>query len=394
MQVRITAIGIIWGIASIFSTRLHFPPKSHAVGQWNSSGIEISPDVFQSLVTSIKRLLCRFNRYRDPISSTHCFVLLQQFYAAMDEPSSVIESLADLVLISTNFETLSDVFIQKSSTFDFNEKEEMIEEGIRNIIDKQSFPHFKGLTPEVLLSSIKQIITPREDRRSALILENVTSENALNSDTSYIKEEECFEDEFNAMSDCTLVASLVQLQSLFSSALMVRAQDLVDLNKPSAAVRLLRHCRGEFRKLMKLLRFASRRIKNVLLDDLALHTDDMVAVTFERMAVAFNSLGIRRKAEDCAIAAALKNKLFVYEQSMVSRISLKTMMDLIGKYKHVEGFMPLIRSLVKIKASSLSPDKIESDVILQNGSLYTFTDDKIQCTNEIVGNAKTCLTCE
>jgi len=77
---------------------------------------------------------------------------------------------------------------------------------------------------------------------------------------------------------------------------------------------------------------------------------------------------------------------------MVSRVSLKKMIDLIGKYKRVEGFMPLIRSLVKINASSMSPDKIESDIILQNRSLYTFTDDKIQCTNEIVGDAKTCLT--
>lgn len=312
----------------------------------------------------------------------------------MDEPSSVIESVADLLLISTSFETLSDIFLHKSSIFNFTEKEEMMEEGIRNILDNQSLPHFKGLTTEALLSSIKQIVTSREDRRSVLISENITLENALKADSRYIKEEESFEDEFNLMSDCTVVASLVQLQSLFSSALMVRAQDLLDLNKPSAAAQLLTHCRREFRKLMKLLRFASRHIKNVLLDDLALHIDDMVAVSFERMAVAFSSLGIRRKAEDYVLSAALKSKLFVYEQPMVSRVSLKKMIDLIGKYKRVEGFMPLIRSLVKINASSMSPDKIESDIILQNRSLYTFTDDKIQCTNEIVGDAKTCLTCE
>jgi len=118
-------------------------------------------------------------------------------------------------------------------------------------------------------------------------------------------------------------------------------------------------------RCLRSMRGHSSSSDGMILDDIAIQVDDMITSCYERLSVAFCLLGIRRKTEDNALLAALKQNAVLIEN--FNRISIIELSNTIEHYSGNEPFLYYLRSLIKIKALSTSADKMSNlDVSVNN----------------------------
>lgn len=91
--------------------------------------------------------------------------------------------------------------------------------------------------------------------------------------------------------------------------------------------------------------------------------DDIKAVCYEHSATAFCLLGIRRKAEDHALMAALKQRVIDSETRNLNQIKLRHLTYLLRSFVGHECFLHPIRLLIVVKLLTTPADKIESEPI-------------------------------
>ena len=77
--------------------------------------------------------------------------------------------------------------------------------------------------------------------------------------------------------------------------------------------------------------------------------DDIKAVCYEHSATAFCLLGIRRKAEDHALMAALKQRVIDSETRNLNQIKLRHLTYLLRSFVGHECFLHPIRLLIVVK---------------------------------------------
>ena len=319
-------------------------------------------------------------------------------------PSSILEAVSDFIAIASKFEDLSPILLNNSIFHGSSEAESMLSEGVRDLFGHSTLSQPQlDLAVSHVLDSISNISRAVSDECIELdsVCQSIKSLQLI-SDIVELGSQIIFDNTENEQKDsstnCGKIVSFTQMQSLVALSLMLNAKILITNNKPANAIQFLISCRCESRKLIKLIRFASSHIKNVLLDDMAIQADNMIVMCYERMAAAFSLLGIRRKAEDCAFSAVLKQKILNTDQPMISRISLHDLNMLIEHHGDFAGFLTSIRSLIKVKALSMSPDQIALVPILQSNMTCAtdldFGDGNTQCINKVVGVARTILTCK
>ncbi|KAL3816332.1 hypothetical protein ACHAXA_011432, partial [Cyclostephanos tholiformis] len=165
----------------------------------------------------------------------------------------------------------------------------------------------------------------------------------------------------------------IQRRILVTTMLMLNSKICIDAGKPSTAAVYLGWCRVQCRECVRCLRFARSCSNNLTLDDIAVQVDDILTMCYEQLASAFCLLGIRRKAEDHALLSVLKQRILSSES--FRQVEMQDLVDLIDLHDGHECFLQLIRSLMKVKSLSSSPDLIVSHLITINNAASKFNVD-------------------
>jgi hypothetical protein len=99
------------------------------------------------------------------------------------------------------------------------------------------------------------------------------------------------------------------------------------MGKPLTALQFLCSCRQECKKKLLLLRTVAK-CHDILMDGALEQSDDLQSICYVDMAVAFASMGVRRKAEDYAILAVLKRRiLHPHKCQRVSQVNVQELVD-------------------------------------------------------------------
>ena len=337
--------------------------------------------IVDSLLSTLKRLFCWFSCRSDSISATQCFILLQKVLSMW--PQYFADAVSCFLLASSKFEDLVTIF-RNNTVFLCHSDSEPFRE-----LYSELDPVLQSVVNCTLLAA--QIIDkPTDSRASALELETL-------SHISTELEEE-IEDMSRSVNDETIesdmslnIDMMIQKQLATLTMLMLYAKLCLDSGQPMSAVQCLCSCRAQCKKFVTFLRFASRHSGYpVGFDDIAIQVDDILTMCLERLAIAFCRCGIRRKAEDFALMAVMKQQSLTNYQS-VSRIKMQDLIDLIERHKLEECFLHPIRSLMKIAALSSSADKLASQhVVIEEIE----PSDQEACIYSILCKAKNVLTCK
>jgi len=227
-------------------------------------------------------------------------------------------------------------------------------------------------------------------------LENMLRQTCESVDEEMEMESESTDDEDTADSAMFSKSDLmIQKQLFVATMLLLHAKLCLDAGQPASAVKYLGWCRIQCRKILRNLRSASCRSNSVSLDDIAIQVDNMLTMCYERLAVAFSLLGIRRKAEDHALMAVLKQKILNTDCQRLAQINIQDLIDLIER--HDDAYIvPLdpIRSLMKVKALSTSDDRMVSQEILvehDECAIDFGLDDRTTRINRILCKSKNAL---
>ena len=123
-------------------------------------------------------------------------------------------------------------------------------------------------------------------------------------------------------------------------------------------------CPVQCREFVNCLRFALYCLNSLTLDDIVIQVDDMLTMCYERLASAYCILGIRRKAEDHALLppASLKAANLSSPTSF-RQVEIQELIVLIDWQDGHECFLKPIRSIMKVKSQSTSPNMIASPTI-------------------------------
>lgn len=355
--------------------------SSRAIDRLSESDEEAYPEVVESLLFTLKRLMLWFTYHGDQISATGCFILLQKAYSFLVQSDYLLDAVVDLLSISSKFEDLvivcSDHVDPKA--FSSSESNDLLEEMIQRCLT---------LTSQIVgNSSVICSTTPELRDLFCRLCTCLDAEiGAKSENTNDAK-----------MIDSVMVAQMnlgIRRRSLVTAMLMLHAKLLLHI-QPSTAVEYLGWCRVQCREFVKCLRLSRCCFNGMTLDDTAIQIDDMLTMCYERLASAFCLLGIRRKAEDHALLPVLKQQIL--SSNSFRQVEMQDLIELIDRHDGHECFLHLIRSLMKVKSLSSSPDTIASHhIVIKNiGSTLDFgSDDDSLRLNHIICKSKNVLACE
>jgi len=154
---------------------------------------------------------------------------------------------------------------------------------------------------------------------------------------------------------------MVHKRLIVTTMLMLHSKWCINSGRAASAVKYLSWCRTQCREFARYLRSASCHPDSLSLDDIAIQVDGMLTMCYEQLATAFYLLGIRRKAEDHALLAVLKQKVLYTEN--FNRIMMQELIDLIERHTGEEPILYPTRTLMKVKAISTSVDKMSTQEI-------------------------------
>ena len=356
----------------------HFSSLSRTVDQLLSESEEdVYPEVVASLSSTLKRLMLWFIYHGDQISAAGCFVLLQNAYSLLNQSENLLNAVVDFLSIASKFDDLVLPFFDHFDTLSSSESNDLQDVPIRRCLTltSQVFGNPSAICP----------VTPELSKLLCQLCEY------LDADTSTTHENTKDADTI----DSTMAAQItlgIQRRVLVTTMLMLNSKICIDAGKPSTAVVYLGWCRIQCREFVRWLRFARRCLKSLILDDMAVQVDDMLTMCYERLARAFCLLGIRRKAEDHALLSVLKQQIL--SSKSFHQVEIQDLIYLIDRHDGHEGFLQLIRSLMKVTSLSLSPDTIASHLIAINNVGSKFNVDLHDNLYRILCKTENALACE
>ena len=326
----------------------------------------------------MKRLLCRFGLHGDPISSSQCLICLQKIYTLDDQTHHVFDSVSDFLWISSKFHDLAAVLLRNCM---FNSTQEA----------KDAFGAEAQQLPDELMDLVSDCIVKlvgdisEQLPTQAADIHNMEQSLQHISEfmDAYSKSTESKEgaDEFDYDVVCARSEAVVQIQSFVITSLMLRSKMFINAGQPERSIKCLNSCRTECKRMISLLRLASNRLQNA--EDHVIRVDDILCMCLERLSLAFSSLGLRRKAEDNAMLALMKQKLMSIESPSINKITFQELIGITESLGGMYNILPSVRTLIIIKSLSLSPDRFSMDSALfdeidfSNISYCTSVNDKV-----------------
>ena len=324
--------------------------------QLSNAEEEVPVQVIESLIATTKRLLCRFSLHGDPVLSSKCFVYLQKLYNFDQQSEHAFESISDLLWISSKFDDLAVVLFQNCK-FDPASAKSSLGAEVQQLTEEEQLDVVSNYIVD-LMAAISQHCSASQCES----LINGTEESLANIAEFikvYLNRIENDDDEMESTMMYAQSEVVVQIQSLVITFLMLQAKLFLNAKQPESSIRCFNACRVECKRMISLLKLSSKYLQNP--EDKLLQVDDLLSMGLERISIAFSSLGIRRKSEDNAILAVMKQKMACIENPSMSKI---TLLDLIASIQSLDGmynYLPSLRTLISIKSLSLPPDKFCMD---------------------------------
>jgi len=312
---------------------------------------ELFPEVVQSLLITLERLLYRFCLLGDTMASAKSFSLLQQVCSLLSQPLRTISSISAYVLASSKLEHSVPLFINNAH--------------FRQNIDAISIHEEDDADSDLMrraseaLSSLLQVYDNKSchtfDEGPVLELSRYVLEQVERVTTEDVDTDE--------------VMIIVQMQTIVGRLYLLLSKMCLAIGKPLTSLQYLCSCRQECKKQMSLLR-AIGKCHDIPLESSLEQNDDLQAMCYEEMSAAFASVGIRRKAEDYAVLAVLKRRiLHSNECQRVSQVNVQELVDLGCDLDGLDGALQSVRTILKMKFLSSSPDKMALESLELKGSL-------------------------
>jgi hypothetical protein len=369
----------------------HYSSFSLAIHHLVHTDNDTPCQVIESLILTLRRLLCRFSLHGDALLSSQCFVQLQKLYSLDEECQHVLDSVSDFLWMSSKFDNLTTVLVD-SCNFGSTER-------IKNLLCEEVQYSNQDEQTDLLSSCLVDFIvnTFQIVSEGQIISETNDNDQSLKDISEFIQAfqtaiegvETGDETDLDAIYDRSEL--IVQIQSLVITALMLQSKMHLNARRPELSIRYLNACQSECKRMITMLRLLSTHIQYP--DDKFIQVDDLLHMGLERISVAFSSLGLRRKAEDSALLAVVKQKAIAFETFSLHKISFQEMIESIQRLDGFYNYLPAIRTLITIKSMSLSPDKFSVESTLFDK--FNFSDSKpCLSVNDTINRSQTFLTCE
>lgn len=326
---------------------------------------EVYSAVVESLISTLKRLLGWFTYHSDTVSATECFVLLQKVYSFVEQTEHPLDVASSFLLVSAKFDDMVTLYNEHMDGAEVSSDDPQVNSMLQ------------------CLNLLSQTVNP--DRSSKLI---VDLNGSLHQVSRCIESEMEVESEPNDEEESTCPNDMIQKRLFITMMLMLHSKLSLDAGRPTDAIKYLDWCRNQCRELVRYMRSEKSYSNSLSMDDIAIQVDDMLTSCYEQSAVAFCLLGIRRKAEDCALLAVLKQKVVTTEKFAL--INLQDLIKLISQYPRNESILCPIRSLLKVKALSLSEDKM-GDTLVDSVDCEVLDGDEFI---HMLSKSKNILACE
>lgn len=269
---------------------------SHAVDQLSGSDEEVCSEVVESLLSTLKRLLCWFSCHGDSVSATTCFILLHKAYSFTAQPQHLVEVVSTFLSVSSKFEDLVSTFVGNATLHGHRDAMQFLESELN--------PQLHSLVHHVVDwvdSADQKIDTPTGSAFTQAIENSLTQiADSVEKDMQVLSENPDEEMNVDMRSGTDL---MIQKQLVATSHLLLHAKLSLNSGQPATAAKYLAWCRIECKKFVGCLRFAIGCFNHVHYNDCAMQVDDMLTICLERLAVAFCLRGIRKKAEDYSVSA-------------------------------------------------------------------------------------------
>lgn len=339
---------------------------------------EIFIEVVQSLLFTLERLLYRFSVLGDPMCSAEAFSLVQQVCSSISQPQKLIRSISAFMLAAPKLEISLPLFNQNSH---FRQNIESIsldeEEGVSSDLIQCARGVINSLLHAVDTKSIESF-----EENSLLELSNYYIENMDHETLETMEADE--------------VLLGIQIQQLVARSLFLISKICLDIGKPLSALEMLWSCRRECKKQMNMMRSVGKCRDDIMLEGKLEQNDDLISMCYEGIASAFSFIGIRRKAEDYAILTGLKRRILNSEDCQrVSQVNIQELVDLGCDLDGLNGVLNSVRTIMRIKFYSSSPDKMANDALeFKSGLLPKMESFDAASIHQYACRTQTLLTCE
>lgn len=335
---------------------------------------EVFPEVVQSLLLTLEKLLYRFCLLGDPMSSSESFSLLQQVCSSLPLLQKIINSISAFVLAFPRLE-LSVPLLNNNSHFLRNVKAISLD-------DKD----------ETDLDLIRCATAATSSLLRAVSNKSLEVEPLLEL-SKYVEKMEKVTMRGTAETDEVII--VIQMQALVARSFFLLSKVCLAMGKPLTALQFLWSCRQECKKQLSTIRSVGK-CHNVCLEGTLEQNDDLMSMCYEEMAASFHSLGIRRKAEDYAVLAVLKRRILRSDDCQrVSEVGFQELVDLGFDLDGLDGALHSVRTFLRMKFYSSSPDKMTHESLDFKSSLLPKMEIfEAAHIHPFVCRSKTLLTCE
>jgi hypothetical protein len=325
------------------------------------------------------------------VSSSQCFVHLQKLYSLDEQSHHIFDSVSDFLWISSKFDDLATVLFRNCI---FNSSDHS-----RLSLSEEILSQDEQM--ELVSNCIVDMMVVTSQQLSGIHIGDILNqtEQSLNQISEFIEanlssfEDDQSDDEMDLNAVCARSEAIVQIQSFVITILMLRSKMFLTARQPESSIKCLNACRIECKRMISLLRMSHNYLQNH--EDKVVQVDDLLSMGLERLSIAFSSLGIRKRAEDNAILAVVKQKTLSIESPNVNKITFQELIDSIKRLDEMYNLLPPIRTLITIKSLSLSADKLSMEVALFD-EFNPSSSNFLCCTsiNDTVNRSRTLLTCE
>ncbi len=339
---------------------------------------ELFPEVVQSLMITLQRLLYRFGQLGDTMASFRSFSLLQQVCSSFSQPLRTMTSISAFVLASSMLEHSIPHFInnthfrQNTGVISVNSEENDVDSDLIQCASEALMSYFH-------LYENKSIQSFQEGpvlELSSFVSEQVERLSREDVDTGEVMQ-------------------VAQLQTIIGRLYFLLSKLCLALGKPLTALQFLCSCRQECKKELDLLRTMGK-CYDIPLEISLEQNNDLQAMCYNEMSAAFASIGIRRKAEDYAVLAGLKRRiLHSNECQRVSQVHVQDLVDLGCDLDGLDDVLQTVRTILKAKFLSSSPDKMTLESLeLKSSLLSKMESSSAAHIHQFVCRSKTLLSCE
>ena len=337
----------------------------------------------ESIIATLKRLLCRFSLHGDPVSSSQCYINLQKIYSYNDQ-HHMLDSVSDFLWISSKFDDLATVLFRNCLFRSSSRARYLLgDEMIQRLNQDNQYNLISNCLVDLMIATSQHLLRSQtEDSAPILDVSHSLQQISEFIDANLSRIDSDDSDEEIHLED------IVQIQSLIITALMLRAKIFLNEMQPETSIGYFNTCRSECKRMILLLRASSSHLYTT--EDTLAQVNELLSMGLERLAIAFSALGIRRKAEDSAILSGVKQRSISVESPHFGKITFQELIENIKSLDGMYSFLPSLRTLIRTKSLSISPDKLPA-----KSALFDFSSaSNAVSVNGVVNRSQTLLACK